>query len=808
MDKTSPSGSQELSTHDRYNQKKDDDKQSSDITATATITTKTPLSNNINQLTLVKQRSFNLPSKNSNLSIQEHVPNTPNFPLSIESRFALLRKLATTSATMMGNYSINCELLIDLLNAIYYECQTSLRFTPNKNQQKFLEFINPLMTQIIKLQLQAKDFDLIKVIGFGNFGQVSVVRHKENNLIYAMKTLNKAEMLRRAETACFREERDILLHGGKTHDWFTKLHYAFQDDTNLFFIMDYYVGGDLMTLLSKFDDILPESMTKFYSAQIIKAISVLHDMGYIHRDIKPDNILLDAEGQARLADFGSCIKVSSITNDGLCTRAVGTPDYISPDVLKAMEGDRSSGQLYDYNIDWWSMGVVIFESLYGETPFYAESLAETYSKIMNHEMCFKFPDEPKVSQEVQDLMSHLICDQSKRFQTLDQFQNHPWFKDIDWDNLRHLEPPYKPVVSGPDDTSNFDLDFERPNNNNDALGNPVGSRTVRDQLYNLHLPFVGFSATFSNSMNVEHDKNDLAIDNPQEISHQTRSIDKSFESDRLQKRVSNASSIFSDDYELSVVNLHQLELDLKEAQQQWSDLSVIVNEVRKEKQVLSSQLKVKETELESQIEKTTEMRKKLAKAEVTKRQNDNELARLNFELEKERQLNHHLQMEISNLENKAQKLQNDVSIMTSTPSSHDLEEDNKDELIAQHRDYIAHLEEQVMKLQQLQPNWERQVAAATNHQPIILQDEDLLDNEENADCTDKVPESPIHESLYDMTDYSQNNKVFEADSHKMDHSSSATWRERRSAKAERHEFKECNYLYRMNSTTKGAFKTI
>ncbi|XP_031408200.1 serine/threonine-protein kinase MRCK alpha-like isoform X1 [Meleagris gallopavo] len=131
------------------------------------------------------------------------------------------------------------------------------------------------------MRLHKEDFEILKVIGRGAFGEVAVVKLKNADKVFAMKILNKWEMLKRAETACFREERDVLVNGD--NQWITTLHYAFQDENYLYLVMDYYVGGDLLTLLSKFEDRLPEDMARFYLAEMVIAIDSVHQLHYVHR---------------------------------------------------------------------------------------------------------------------------------------------------------------------------------------------------------------------------------------------------------------------------------------------------------------------------------------------------------------------------------------------------------------------------------------------------------------------------------------------------------------------------------------------
>lgn len=330
------------------------------------------------------------------------------------------------------------------------------------------------------MRMKPDDFNLIKVIGRGAFGEVQLVRHKSMNKVFAMKLLSKFEMIKRSDSAFFWEERHIMAHANS--EWIVQLHYAFQDHKYLYMVMDYMPGGDLVNLMSNYD--IPEKWAKFYTMEVVLALDAIHTMGFVHRDVKPDNMLLDKYGHLKLADFGTCMRMDS---DGLVrsNNAVGTPDYISPEVLQSQGGEG----VYGRECDWWSVGIFLYEMLVGETPFYADSLVGTYSKIMDHRNSLCFPPEVEISRQAQSLIQGFLTDRTKRLgkNNVEEIKKHPFFVNDTWtfENLRESVPPVVPELSGDDDTSNFD-DIEKDDSPEEIF--PVPKAFVGN-----HLPFVGFT---------------------------------------------------------------------------------------------------------------------------------------------------------------------------------------------------------------------------------------------------------------------------------------------------------------------------
>ncbi|KAM5133673.1 myotonin-protein kinase isoform 3-T3 [Callospermophilus lateralis] len=399
--------------------------------------------------------------------------------MSAEVRLRRLQQLALDPGFL------GLEPLLDLLLGVHQELGAS-DLAQDKYVADFLQWAEPIAARLKEVRLQRDDFEILKVIGRGAFSEVAVVKMKQTGQVYAMKIMNKWDMLKRGEVSCFREERDVLANGDRR--WITQLHFAFQDENYLYLVMEYYVGGDLLTLLSKFGERIPAEMARFYLAEIVMAIDSVHQLGYVHRDIKPDNILLDRCGHIRLADFGSCLKLRA---DGTVRSlvAVGTPDYLSPEILQAVGGGPGTGS-YGPECDWWALGVFAYEMFYGQTPFYADSTAETYGKIVHYKEHLSLPlADTGVPEEARDLIQGLLCPAEIRLGRggADDFRKHPFFFGLDWEGLRDSLPPFIPDFEGATDTCNFDV-VEDGLTAMETLsdipeGMPLG----------VHLPFVGYS---------------------------------------------------------------------------------------------------------------------------------------------------------------------------------------------------------------------------------------------------------------------------------------------------------------------------
>ncbi|KAM8921590.1 protein kinase C eta type [Pelodytes ibericus] len=308
------------------------------------------------------------------------------------------------------------------------------------------------------------DFTFIRVLGKGSFGKVMLAKSKELDNLYAVKVLKKDVILQDDDVECTMTEKRILSMACN-HPFLTQLFCCFQTQDRLFFVMEFVNGGDLMFHIQKsrrFD----EGRACFYSAEITSALMFLHEKGVIYRDLKLDNVLLDHEGHCKLADFGMC-------KEGIregCTTSTfcGTPDYIAPEILQEMQ--------YGPLVDWWAMGVLMFEMLSGHAPFEAENEDDLFEAILNDEVIYP----TWLSQDaVGILQAFLKKKPNKRLGSLALGGErailwHPYFKDINWDKLnkKEIEPPFRPRIKAREDVSNFDPEFVKE----DAILTPIDER--------------------------------------------------------------------------------------------------------------------------------------------------------------------------------------------------------------------------------------------------------------------------------------------------------------------------------------------
>uniref|UniRef100_A0A8C7IWQ7 Protein kinase C n=1 Tax=Oncorhynchus kisutch TaxID=8019 RepID=A0A8C7IWQ7_ONCKI len=295
------------------------------------------------------------------------------------------------------------------------------------------------------------NFVLHKMLGKGSFGKVFLAELKSSREFFAVKALKKDVVLMDDDVECTMVERRVLSLAWE-HPFLTHLHCTFQTTENLFFVMEYLNGGDLMFHIQnchKFD----VQRSAFYAAEIICGLQFLHSKGIVYRDLKLDNVLLDSEGHIKIADFGMC-KENMEGETRTCTFC-GTPDYIAPEILL--------GQKYGSSVDWWSFGVLLYEMLIGQSPFHGRDEEELFQSIRTDDPCY-----PRwLAKDARDILIKLfVREPERRLGVKGNIRQHSFFKDTDWNALekREVVPPFRPTVKSPSDVSNFDKEFinEKP----------------------------------------------------------------------------------------------------------------------------------------------------------------------------------------------------------------------------------------------------------------------------------------------------------------------------------------------------------
>merc|ERR550525_971638 len=302
-----------------------------------------------------------------------------------------------------------------------------------------------------KAKVTPDDFEFLKVIGRGAFGKVMQVKYKKNGEIYAMKILRKKQIVARNQVEHTKSERKILQ--ALQHPFLIKLRFAFQTDSKLYFVLDYFKGGELFFHLKKRRK-FAEDEARIFVGEVALALGHLHSLDIIYRDLKPENILLHETGHVCLTDFGLSKDLDPMNPED--NTFCGTPEYLAPEIV--------SHQGHGKAVDGWSLGILCYELVIGIPPFYHQNLNTMYSKIQTESP--KFP--PNLSRDCQDLITKLLkrnpdnrLGSSK--DDVEDIKKHAWFKTLDWDKLlkKEISPPYQPTVKSDTDVSNFSTEFTK-----------------------------------------------------------------------------------------------------------------------------------------------------------------------------------------------------------------------------------------------------------------------------------------------------------------------------------------------------------
>ncbi|KAK7757643.1 serine/threonine-protein kinase dbf2 [Diatrype stigma] len=341
-----------------------------------------------------------------------------------------------------------------------------------------------------RIRLRHGDFQILTQVGQGGYGQVYLAQKKDTREVCALKVMNKKLLFKLDEVRHVLTERDILTTANS--EWLVRLLYSFQDDKSIYLAMEYVPGGDFRTLLNN-TGVLSNRHARFYIAEMFCSVDALHKLGYIHRDLKPENFLVDSSGHIKLTDFGlaagniASSKINSMRvrlekasetdvpfgkamdqrtiaerregyqsmrekDVNYAKSIVGSPDYMAPEVLR--------GEEYDFTVDYWSLGCMLFEALTGFPPFAGSNADETWRNLKHWKEVLKRPvwEDPNyfLSNRTWNFITTCINSRSKRFSNINDIKQHQYFAEVDWATLRKTKAPFVPELDSETDAGYFD----------------------------------------------------------------------------------------------------------------------------------------------------------------------------------------------------------------------------------------------------------------------------------------------------------------------------------------------------------------
>ncbi|XP_013860462.1 serine/threonine-protein kinase N1 [Austrofundulus limnaeus] len=345
---------------------------------------------------------------------------------------------------MRGDYKRDTDTnTSDLLPVV--EPPSSQDLTPDSPVQ------TPPINRQKKGPLSVQDFKLIAVLGRGHFGKVLLSEHKKTGTMYAIKALKKGDVVTREEVdSLMCEKRIFEVINAARHPFLVNLQGCFQTEEHVCFVMVYSPGGDLMKHIHT--SIFTEKQARFYSSCVLLALDFLHQNHIVYRDLKLDNLIMDADGYIRIADFGLCKE--GMGHGDRTSTFCGTPEFLAPEVLT----DNS----YTRSVDWWGLGVLLYEMLVGESPFPGDDEEEVFDSIVNDEV--RYPRF--LSTEAIGIMRRLLRRNPERRlgsgeKDAEEVKKQPFFRNVDWEALlqKKVPPPFVPSVRNKEDVSNFDEEF-------------------------------------------------------------------------------------------------------------------------------------------------------------------------------------------------------------------------------------------------------------------------------------------------------------------------------------------------------------